>query len=241
MENYPIVGSYGTVTLVQDNLQLNLQQSAQLGQGVFGMFKSHGYKEKLDLGQLAMRVATIGEVSYNEVARLPTGNNRKEQRDLAWVMSLIANLYNDVGREQDTQKTESLPYILGQIFSDFHEVIPADISSRILYASSDPETSEYTKKQSGSDSRLLAVETIVLLPKSKRHEIFTEMAKLDPRQEGNAYNLFRIIAMNFYQRSSPYSGSMHILRNLTGEQATEKIIEVQEDLLELGDLIRSQF
>jgi len=254
MLQYPIHGSYGKVSLVETVPDLNQVQPEPKPGGLLSRLGFGGSAKKIVNAYLQIPEHVIFQkvVGYDVLNALPEGRNRDEREDLARVIYLISQHYSRA-TERSGKKS---PYYLGLILSDFVEVVPIEIAGKILYAASNRETSEDIAegrerifggvpipaiRGSGPSTLELAVEAIVLLPDQKRYEVFVELSRLDPSQEGNAHNLFRLITMNMSQRDSPYSGTMLIYKNLEGEQASTKANEVMGDLPKLGELVRQSF
>lgn len=242
----PIIGSYNKVSLAEKEIDLEIPLDAhRKGSRLFSWLRG-----KRSLGniwdeqtQLAVSVVLAGRVSRQEVERLPidykTRSDKIQQIDTLYA---LASAY-----EQRKQTMRSETYDFGLTLSDFFEIIPRSTAAVFLYIASDPDIAQdVLDHQKGLgletiDVQKIAVEVSVLLPTEARHEIFVEMAKLDPRLEGRAYGLFRSIVANFHQRNSEFCGSSLIYANLTGDRASGKILEVQNDFADLGELIRQQF
>jgi len=264
MELFQNTGTYGKVALLKEFDQLSLQKQAQteteslnlprrLLDLTLRLYSSLGqmadseknYSEKYTR-QLAEHVVH-GIVSPAEISALPPGVSREEQFQLASMLRYIADANrmlryiadaNRRNKEVVRDGEEKPQYNRGLFLSDFHEIIPIEVSSRLMYAAVDTEHSRSISRNNDVDTQQLAVETMVLLPTSTRHGIFAEMIKYDSSEERKAYDLFRLIINNFDSRSSQYCASQHIRNNLPEEVANNKIIEVRSDLGDLGDLVR---
>lgn len=184
----------------------------------------------------------IGEGDLN---RIPSGLTERDQIFYSTLVVSIAKEYDL--RVSETRKRIGIipPYARGRFLSDFFEIIPPDKASRILYAAADPDLSQSTKEgrfyaaTEGTDTQSLAVEAVVLLPKDARHEIFREMAKLDPRREGRANRFLSLIASDWFNRNSPTSGFSDIYANLTDspDEVGERVLDTYQDLSECRKII----
>lgn len=253
MQHYPVQGLYGKVSLVESVQNLESDQTVEL--------KSDGFLGRLGFGKrpkaayyasnVAENIFNRGLVGLDEISAMPRGKNPSEQQDLATILITLSNAYKRRFPEVKPGST----YDLGKYLSDFIEVIPIEVGSRIIYNAGNPTLAQDIGEgkvmvggisidmgpQGDANTVELAVEIIAMLPEEKRYELFAELSKMDPSQEGRANALFRLIAMNMSQRDSPYSGTMLIYKNLEGEEAGSKAKELVAHLQELGKLVRQFF
>lgn len=246
-------GSYGKVNLVKgENIAAPKEEVKYRMGALSNKIKSWfgGNKARMDeayaIGDLCHNVANNHRVYEGQLKGIPGGFNHGELLKLGNIIALIANMYGKSVLKARRELGETRPYDLGLTLSDFLEVIPTEVAARILYAASDPEIAQTILQGEGSlnikdiDIQPHAVEAVVLLPIEPRHKIFTGMADLQPNGGSRAYRLFGLIAANWAQRNSEYCGQIMIYNNLRDEVASRKILEVQEDLSNLGPELRGR-
>lgn len=192
----------------------------------------------------------IGDPDIQRMRVVGSPESKDGTSRLADYWNFVIDLYGAKESFDIRETGERPPHSLGRSLSDILEVLPIDLSSRMLLAAADPDITQLflntPKKNSGlqrPDNQTYAVEATVLLPNMARHELFAEMAKLSPDQvgkQGGARAFLGLISSNWLNTRSPHSGVQAIYRNLEGEVASTKVLEVQADLLELGKIVRGE-
>jgi hypothetical protein len=142
--------------------------------------------------------------------------------------------YGDLEKAHKEKTGQKKPYELGLYVADMFEVVPPNLTARIIMASGDPEISQATingeRNSATKDIDILemSVEGLALLPNQARHNIFRELAKLQPSRDGRAHRLLSLIAADWYDHMrSVYSGYGAINANLKAVLDPEAIQEFQ--------------
>ncbi len=203
--------------------------------GLLGFVVGSKTSTELDsIRRISVHAVHMGAVSQNEINRLPKRLSPRDQMWLAQTLAAFPSAYSSFIEEAEQRLGKRSDYMLGAIMADFLEVIPRSIATRILYSASNPEIAEDIFKGRSSisfwrdtDTQALVIESLVLLPAEVRKEVFKEMTKLEPKLEGRAHSLFRMLVANFHQKSSPYCGRDYIYANLPSPYAETKEEEVQ--------------
>lgn len=245
-------GSWGLLELTDSKVGTSLTQSKEyqkrkLYDRAVGFFKSnrHEVERSYSLTEAGVRIVRRHTLQQSDIERIPQGDDMKSQKQLAEFVAVIAGIYQKDAPDVKN-KGLNVRYHLGLLLSDMFELMPPKTAAKVLLAASTPEISEEIKEGANSeglpeiDVQALAVEAILLLPQGKRRELFIEMAKQDPRQEGRPSLFFRFIVGAFNDRNSPFFGIGLIYANLDGDEAQEKILEVQDDFPVIGALMREQ-
>lgn len=169
----------------------------------------------------------------------------KEVDDLRRRMNddmFIANDFGMIIRQYQTMHKSGHQYDLGLVLSDFLEVLPPVVAAAFLKATSNPDVAKnilegkgvailgQTEKQAAVDILPHAVEAFVLLPVEKRHEILQAMVQAGTKSKEAARRLYQRIATNINQTRSDDSAYVHIYRNLQDQKASEKLIEIRQDM-----------
>ena len=240
-------GSYDQVNYVAGSLadscehygaktrgKISLNFIKGLGRGTAGNVKKAF--DDVRIGHYAIIHKAIGE---DDVRTLPDSvESLSDNLRLGRVLGYIAL------HDQNQRKETKDPYQLGLKLADFCEVIDSKLAARILFAASNPDIAQEISKRNtvlrNIDVQPLAIDSIVLLPIEKRHEIFEEMARLEPGREGRASRLLSRIGNDWNKRNSRTSGIKIIHANLQGEKAGAKVLEAQGDLGELRTIIKAQ-
>ncbi|MDP2649788.1 MAG: hypothetical protein Q8P10_03000 [bacterium] len=247
-------GSYGVVSLVgessADKIRAIKNTKVLWKEKIRDFLSSSKFNlnEISDALDISNNLILRGKILEEDIKKIPKGISDQEVFKLANIVALTIDTYHKTDLQIKKKGGISIPYYLGLVLSDFLEVLPRDVAAKILFAASNPDIAQTILKGQGSlesivkhvDIQPHAVEATVLLPKNVRHEIFNEMVNLQPGKEGRANRFFGLIAINWAQRNSDYCGPILIYQNLVGEQASEKILEVQEDLAELGPMVRGE-
>lgn len=238
------VGSYHQVELVAEEFgpKFNIDPSNQgLIMGSIGILKI----EKLpSISNIAKAVISQGAVPLPEIQKVSLGSTNEEVIFQAGLLSAIEGQYQKV--EQDLLKLygEKLPDQLGFVLSDFMEVIPPQISAKILRSSwlgkhLKSKSRKYFPQDKLVESwQKLSTEAFVLMPSSARLEIFQNMDNHDRHLLLKNFSLGGFI-YNFGNLSDPNSGICLIFQNLEGEQGLEKADEVREDFVPMMQILRN--
>ncbi len=245
-------GPFGIVSLSKDDLMSPLDHQFRAQKiGIGARFKNL-FSGKRDLaseetasgGLLARHVLEEGKVSTRDLSVIPLGSSDYDELKRANIFAMMSS-FHDFLLNKGRKEGNNPGHRLGLILADFVDIIPRDIASRIILSAADPKVARTIAKQEGTlaignvDTQTLAVESVVLLPRESRLELFSEMAKISPGREGRARRLLSLIASDWTNRNSPYCGSLLIYMNLEGELASHQILEVQEDLIPLGQIIEN--
>lgn len=197
-----------------------------------------------DLVIVASNVIGPGEIGESDIARLPSSLTPPNLLHMAQIVAMLSFVHDE--RIQMNRPDINLPYERGLFISDFLEVIPTEVTARILYAASTPDVAEAIyegrgslRRLQGHDPQIMAIEGVVLLPSEVRREVFTELARLQPGRSGRARLFLSSMIGNFHDPNSKYGGSKLIYANLQGEEASGKILEVQSEFMDLAEIVNA--
>lgn len=245
-------GSWGLLELTEGKVGTSLARSRgyqrqKLLDRVSGFIRGNRreVEQSYSLVEAGIRIVRRHGLQQSDLERIPLGQGTKSQKHRAEFVEMIAGIYQKDAPELKN-KGLNIKYHLGLLLSDMFELMPPETAARVLLSASTPEISGEIKERANSeglpeiDVHVLAVEAVLLLPRNKRRELFVEMAKQDTRQEGRPSLFFRSIVGAFNDRNSPFFGIGLIYANLEGEKAQEKVLEVQDDFLVIGALMREQ-
>jgi hypothetical protein len=228
-ENTEIIkkGSWGKVTLVNNNTTSRediIQRNAR--RGVFGVIRTflgryNAPSTIIDAAEFANHVMFRGVIGTNDIGLLSGMPQSKDSHQLALLMTSLHMEYGEFDRKLKDEGQPKRDYEMGLYLADTLEVIPPSLAARILFATADPETSqsningEKNRATEGIDILEMSVEGLVLLPNQARHDIFKELAMIQPTRDGRAHRLLSLIGADWYSHMhSKYSGYGAINANL---------------------------
>ncbi|MCL5113888.1 MAG: hypothetical protein M1372_01835 [Patescibacteria group bacterium] len=242
-------GSYGEVILVKGQKEaLPAQPKGGFLKGFFGGKKQPAINiEAFDVANLTRRVLYEGKITDGDVAGFPRGDSEVSRVQLANILAALNKEHARAKFDTERRLRRDIPQDFGLIVSDFVEVLPADVAARMILAASDPEVSRRIVKGEGTlsglqanDVQQVAVSAVSLLPQENRMNLFREMQRISPGNQGRAYRFFSFYVSNWANRRSDYCGQKFIEANLPRNKADEKIREVAGDIPEIGSMLRQE-
>lgn len=188
----------------------------------------------IDTAGFANHAVAEGKVGVNDTRLLTAMPYERDGYHLSLLMSSFHMEYENLEKSYKKESGQKKPYELGLFVSDMFEVVPPNLTARIIMASGDPEISQATvngernSATEGIDILEMSVEGLALLPNQARHHIFRELAKLQPSRNGRAHRLLSLIAADWYDHMrSVYSGYGAINANLKAVLDPEAVQEFQ--------------
>ncbi len=228
-ENTDIIknGSWRKVALVRTDTtsrEDTILRSSR--KGVFGVIRTllgrhNASNTIIDAAEFANHVMFRGVIGTNDIDRLSGIPQSKDSNQLSLLMTGLHMEYGEFERKLKDEGMPNRSYQMGLYLADMFEVIPPALAARILFATADPETSqsnvngEKNRATEGIDILEMSVEGLVLLPNQARHQIFKELAMIQPTRDGRAHRLLSLIGADWYSHMhSKYSGYAAINANL---------------------------
>ncbi len=214
----------------RDTTERKLIKVLQWGRRAIG--KSHITDGDIELGEVIKQAVEDRMVEVGTISRFPSDlSSKKDRFFLGRILPAIKSQWTDAG-------TTSAP---GLALSDFLEVLPIEVAARVASAAADPDIGQSIFEQTHGryDSQIDCIAAVVLLPRAKRRELLVEMMKLDPSPTGRGYSLFRLITSDWANAMSKFNAVKLIYANLQDEAAADKIEEVSDEFMELGNTLRA--
>jgi len=196
----------------------------------------------LKITDVASRVINEGKVNLKDVEHI----GRLRTFEQASFLATFGSYYKMKEKAAAQAGTPS-SYNLGLVIADFLEVIPVETAAKLILAGSDPDISESiirhdrTRHMEAVDTQVLAAEGVILLPLKVQSEVLKKMVDLDPRLEGRGYMFYRNLMSSFYDRRSSLSAFNLVTANIPYEAGFERLSSINENLVNLGEELRSRF
>jgi hypothetical protein len=176
-----------------------------------------------------------GTLDGQQLANFSNGYSAGSSEGLASVVVSIVSKYRDARKAKQRALRQDLRDEEALVLSDFFEIIPKPLAARMLLATANPNVARNLAISVSDvvDTQQCAIETVSLLPKNVRIDLFGEMAKLD---KDRAYALFRLFVSNWSTRLSDFCGQRAIEASLSQELCDNKIAEVSDDFCHGGTI-----
>lgn len=233
-------GQWGKVSLVDQDTTTSLDIFHRTTRrGPIGLVRTLlGYRNAspllINTAGFANHVFYHGMIGNNDTKLLTDMPYEYEGYQLSILMSALHMEHADSVKKFEEENKQRPVYDLGLYIADMFEVMPPELSARILMSSADPEISQATvngernSATEGVDILEMSVEGLVLLPNEARHNIFRSLAGMQPSRSGRASRLLSLIGADWYSHMhSKYSGYGAIRANLGSIKEPAEVHEFQ--------------
>ncbi|MFA5932739.1 MAG: hypothetical protein WCV81_00565 [Microgenomates group bacterium] len=243
-------GHYGVVSLVKlVNSDPQTHSDNIISRLVNKFIAPHRIKRSrhFDRLDLANYILSGNKVWESDIEQIPKGKNYEEQLQLADIF-VTTSIFNEQLMEAFRYSHSPIMLPTGHYLADFLEVIPTQVSSRIVFAASDPSiardllTGKGLLDNTTHNSQSLAIEAIVLLPSNIRQEIFQEMVNISPSETNHTHRFLNLISLSWNDHGSKFCVPSLIRSNLDSDfshYADHKIAEVWNDIPFLRGIVES--